>query len=107
MPRIDIDQLTENDLIDLNRRIVERLRFLHQMKAHSRMLEFRIGEQVSFRPDGREVITGILTRYNKKTVTVITDTGHQWNVAPAFLQRAEESKGLKKPDLRVIPKPEK
>ena len=107
MPRIDIDQLTESELIDLNRRIIERLRFLNQMKAHSRMLEFRIGEQVSFRPDGHEVITGILTRYNKKTVTVITDTGHQWNVAPAFLQRAEESSNIKKPDLKVIPKPEK
>jgi hypothetical protein len=107
MPRIDIDRLTETELIDLNRRVIERLRFLNQMKAHSRMLEFRIGGQVSFRPDGREVITGILTRYNKKTVTVITDTGHQWNVAPAFLQRAEESKNIKRPELKVIPKPEK
>jgi hypothetical protein len=71
------------------------------------MLEFRIGEQVSFQPDGREVITGILTRYNKKTVTVITDTGHQWNVAPTFLRKAEDSKNFHKPDLKVIPKPEK
>ena len=107
MPRIDIDQLTENELIDLNRRIVERLRFLNQMKAHSRMLEFRIGERVSFQPDGREVKTGIITRYNKKTVTVITDAGEQWNVAPSFLRSAEDSKGLKKPDLKVIPKPDK
>jgi len=107
MPRINIDQLIEAELIDLNRRIVERLRFLNQMKAHSRMLEFRIGEQVSFQPDGREVITGILTRYNRKTVTVITDTGHQWNVAPAFLRKAEDPKIINKPDLKVIPKPEK
>jgi len=105
MPRIDIDRLTENELIDLNHRIVERLRFLSQMKAHSRMLEFRIGERVSFQPDGREVITGILTRYNKKTVTVITDAGAQWNVAPALLQRPAASS--KKPDLKIIPMPEK
>jgi hypothetical protein len=38
MPRIDIDQLTEPELIDLNRRVIERLRFLNQMKAHPRML---------------------------------------------------------------------
>jgi len=51
--RIDIDKLTEADLIDLNHRIVERLRFLRQMRAHADMLEFRIGDRVEFQPDGR------------------------------------------------------
>ncbi|HEY1543739.1 MAG TPA: hypothetical protein VGG01_15110 [Xanthobacteraceae bacterium] len=41
--RIDIDQLTEAELVDLNHRVVERLRFLHQMRSHKRMLDFRIG----------------------------------------------------------------
>lgn len=41
--KIDIDKLTEAELIDLNHRIVERLRFLHQMRAHAQMLEFKIG----------------------------------------------------------------
>ena len=30
---------------------------------------------------------GLLTRYNKKTVTVITDDGRQWNVSPNLLSR--------------------
>ena len=30
---IDIDKLSEEELIDLNHRIVERLRFLNQMRA--------------------------------------------------------------------------
>ena len=30
----------------------------------------------------------MITRYNRKTVTVITDDGEQWNVAPRFLQKA-------------------
>ena len=38
---IDSDKLSENDLIDLNNRIVARLRFLNQMRAHSQMLDFR------------------------------------------------------------------
>jgi hypothetical protein len=33
----------------------------------------------------------MLVRYNKKTVTVITDEGQHWNVAPAFLRRQEPS----------------
>lgn len=38
MSAIDIDQLSDAELIDLNHRIVERLRFLKQMRAHSQML---------------------------------------------------------------------
>ena len=30
----------------------------------------------------------MLTRYNRKSVTVITDDGQQWNVSPALLSRA-------------------
>ncbi len=88
--RIDIDVLTEAELIDLNNRIVERLRFLHQMRSHKRMLDFRIGDRVSFQPEGRPTLFGTLTRYNKKTVTVVTDGGERWNVAPSFLQPSRE-----------------
>ena len=85
---IDIDKLSEEDLIDLNHRIVERLRFLNQMRAHSQMLDFKIGDRVTFQPQGRPPVVGMLTRYNKKTVTVITDSGQHWNVAPGFLRKA-------------------
>jgi len=64
--RIEIDNLTEVELSDLNHRIVERLRFLHQARAHSRMLEFSVGDKVAFKPDGYETLFGVLTRYNKK-----------------------------------------
>jgi hypothetical protein len=87
--KIDIDQLTEAELIDLNHRVVERLKLLGQMRAHTQMLEFRIGDRVSFHPDGRPPVTGMLTRYNRKTVTVITDDGQHWNVAPGLLRKAE------------------
>lgn len=84
----DIDKLTEDELIDLNNRIVARLRFLNQMRAHSQMLDFRIGDRVTFQPEGRPALFGIITRYNKKTVTVITDSGQHWNVAPGLLRKA-------------------
>jgi hypothetical protein len=85
---IDIDKLTEPELVDLNRRIAERLRFLQQMRAHKQMLAFRIGDRVAFGADGRGTVEGMLTRYNRRSVTVITDDGHQWNVSPALLSRA-------------------
>ena len=88
---INIDQLTEAELLDLNRRIVERLKMMRHVRAHVQMLEFKIGDRVSFQPAGRPAVAGMLTRYNRKTVTVITDQGEQWNVAPSLLSRAEKS----------------
>jgi hypothetical protein len=82
---IDIDKLSESELVDLNHRIVERLRFMRQARAHVAMLQFRIGERVSFQPEGRERVFGIITRYNKKSVTVVTPEGVRWNVAPGLL----------------------
>ena len=84
----DIDLLTESELIDLNHRVVARLRLLHAVRAHEEMLEFRIGDRVAFQPPGQGVVAGMLTRYNRKTVTVITDEGRQWNVSPGMLRKA-------------------
>lgn len=89
MGEIDIDALTEAELVDLNHRIVERLRVLDQLRAHRQMLTYRIGDRVSFQPDGRPPVVGMLVRYNRKSVTVITDDGQRWNVAPALLSEAE------------------
>lgn len=99
---IDIDKLTEAELTDLNNRIVARLKFLHEMKLHARMLDFSIGERVSFQPEGHPVLTGIITKYNRKTVTLITDGGQQWNVAPVFLRKAAQPENSKPATGNVI-----
>ena len=100
--RIDIDKLTEAELIDLNNRIVERLRFLSQMRAHTEMLEFKIGDRVSFQPEGHRGVVGMLTRYNRKTVTVITDDGQRWNVSPTVLRRVDDARGFKDTPPNVV-----
>ena len=101
--KIDIDKLTEPELIDLNNRIVERLRFLNQKRAHEQMLKFKIGDRVIFHPDGQSPLTGMITRYNRKTVTVITDDGQHWNVSPRFLKKvvAEDVHGNKSNVVRL------
>ena len=100
--KIDIDNLSEEELIDLNHRIIERLRFLSQMRAHSKMLDFRIGDRVTFQPEGRPPVVGMLTRYNKKTVTVITDSGQHWNVAPGLLRKAIATDSTESGKAKVI-----
>lgn len=56
------------------------------------MLDFKIGDRVSFQPDGHPVLVGMLTRYNRKTVTVVTDSGQRWNVAPGLLRQADDER---------------
>ncbi|MDP1691665.1 MAG: hypothetical protein Q8L49_06900 [Burkholderiaceae bacterium] len=86
---IDIDALSEPELIDLNRRIVERLRMVQTLRSHRQMLKFSVGQRVRFEPPGHGVLAGMITRYNRKTVTVITEDGGQWNVAPTLLRPAD------------------
>ena len=90
---IDIDKLNEAELIDLNHRVVARLKFLQQMRAHGHMLDFSIGQRVMFQPDGHPLLSGIIAKYNRKTVTVIADNGQQWRVSPQFLRRIEPQPG--------------
>jgi hypothetical protein len=102
MVTINIDELSEAELIDLNHRVVERLRFLSQMRAHSQMLDYKIGERVTFHPEGHPPLFGIVTRYNRKTVTVITDTGQHWNVAPRLLRRANSGDRSEADNAKVV-----
>jgi hypothetical protein len=100
--KIDIDKLSEAELVDLNHRVVERLRFLSQMRAHSQMLDFQIGERVTFYPEGHPALFGIVTRYNRKTVTVITEAGQHWNVAPGLLGRADSGERTHTNNAKVV-----
>jgi hypothetical protein len=101
---IDINRLTEPELVDLNNRIVARLKFLQQMRAHASMLEFSLGERVSFQPDGHPVLFGIITKYNRKSVTVITETGQHWTVAPIFLRKIKPVREAEGGQVISLPK---
>lgn len=87
--RMDIDQLNEAELVDLNHRVVARLKFMREMRAHAQMLDFRIGQRVVFQPDGYPELAGVIAKYNRKTMTVIVESGQQWRVAPGLLRPAE------------------
>ena len=104
---IDIDKLTEKELIELNHRIVERLKFLESMHAHQEMMQFKLGEQVSFEHPrhGRQV--GALIKYNKKTVSIVTEAGQQWNVSPHLVSKIKNVKSKSSHANKVVTLPGK
>ena len=94
--KIDIDSMNYDELVDLNQRIVARLKFLDSMHAHKEMMQFSVGDQVCFEPPGRSKQFGTLVKYNRKTVTVITASGQKWNVSPHLLSKVKNVKDKKK-----------
>jgi hypothetical protein len=104
---IDISQLDEAQLVELNRRIVARLKHLQEARTHLQMLSFNVGDRVRFHPPGHDPKTGVIVKYNRKTVTVVTDDHHQWNVAPVFLSRAIDADAVEVTPAPVIPLPKR
>lgn len=100
--KIDIDAMSYDDLVALNHRIVERLKFLDAMHTHKEMMQFAPGDQVAFEPPGRGKQFGTLVKYNKKTVTIITESGQRWNVSPHLLRKVKSIKGKKKNAGKII-----
>ncbi len=80
-----IRHLGEEDLRFLNRLVVERLKLIAQARSTALMSRFNIGDRVGFQASTGKWKSGIVQRLNKKTVTILTDDGHPWNVSPGFL----------------------
>ena len=82
-----INNLNEDDLLYLNRIIIERLKLISQAKSTRLMAGFAAGDRVSFQGPDSHLKKGIILRFNKKTASIRTDDGHLWNVHPGFLKK--------------------
>ena len=86
---VEIDHLNLEELYDLNKRVVGRIKRLEDMKAHLDMMAFNLGSKVSFDSKyGRQI--GTLVKFNRKTVVVLTDDGRQWKVSPGLLSAVKD-----------------
>ncbi len=86
----DIEKLSLEELNALNRRVVDRLRYLHSLKTRAQLDRFEVGDRVSFQSDGRTV-EGTVVRVNRKTLSVHTDHHSHWNIHPKFLTKVSGS----------------
>ena len=86
-----IHDLSIEELMELNHYVVEQIRFLETVHTHEQMMEFEPGSRVSFESKyGRQ--TGTLIKFNRKTVTVVTDNGQKWNISPHLLSPVKDAK---------------
>ena len=87
---INIDNMSEDELLALNRRVITRLKLIQQHNTLNSMIKFEVGQRVSFDPDGR-MRTGVLIKFNPKTVVVLTDDGQRWKVSPQLIRHLIEN----------------
>jgi len=82
----EIEILSYDELLQLNRLIVDRIKHLRASKTCLEMQQFKFGNKVEFFTDEGERITGTVAKLNKKTVGIVTDDGERWNVSPSLLK---------------------
>lgn len=83
---IDITRLSEEDLVDLNRRIVERLRLIRSARQLVQLARCTVGLQVEFTTDDGRIVQGAITKLNRKTATVCCSGSGHWRVSPSLLR---------------------
>jgi hypothetical protein len=84
---LDLTKLSEDELIELNRLIVERLQLLRSAKSLAQLARFSIGMIVELDTEDGRTIRGTIARLNQRTATVLTASG-RWRVSPSLLRTA-------------------
>ncbi len=91
---LDLTKLSESDLIESNRRIVERLQLLRSTNSLVQLARFSVGMIVEFETDNGRTISGTVARLNQRTATVVTAAG-RWRVSPSLLRAAAGPPGYR------------
>ena len=101
----DLARLSEDDLVELNRRIVERLQLLRSAKSLAQVARFSVGMVVEFDADDGRTICGTVARLNQRTVTVVAASG-RWRVSPSLLRTAAvpQARGSASPRVVALPR---
>ncbi|MBA3887276.1 MAG: hypothetical protein H0X67_16325 [Acidobacteria bacterium] len=92
--------LTEAELLDLNRRIVERLELIRSARQLTQLAHFSVGMEVELATDDGRTIRGTVARLNRQTATVGAPQG-SWRVSPSLLRPASGA------SPRIVPMPDR
>ena len=84
-----IEKLDLEDLLMLNRLIVERVNHITRIKRGMQLLKFSPGDRVRFESRDGDEMEGVVMRVNQKTVSVDTGGDGWWRVAPGMLTKIE------------------
>ena len=99
---IDISRLSEEELVALHRRIVERLQLIRSARSLTQLARFSVGAVVEFTTDDGRLVRGPISRLNRRTATVVAPSG-SWRVSPSLLRLVEADDIVDAAVKRVVP----
>ena len=79
--------MSEEDLLFLNRMVVERLNLLAQARSTVQLAQFAEGDRIEFTTSDGVVKQGVVVRLNKKTASLRRDDAQNWKVSPSLLRK--------------------
>ena len=71
---MDIDNLSYEELFELHERVIRRLRYIADMRARAVLERFSVGDRVRFDDGSGRTLAGVVSRVNRKTLTIDTPT---------------------------------
>ena len=80
-----IEEMTLDQLLDLNEVICKRIDYLRAKQDHHVMMSLRVGNQVRFASKEGKTEFGVVIKINRKTVVILTEDQRQWKVPPGIL----------------------
>ncbi|MGV8948487.1 MAG: hypothetical protein ACOH2E_03865 [Candidatus Paracaedibacter sp.] len=86
----DIENLTVQELIDLNEKVIRRLKELKSQEERKAATQFRINDIVSFTTRDNKKIIGFVTSTRKSKISIFTEDNEKWNVPPTILSPEEK-----------------
>lgn len=101
---IDLTKFSEDELIALNRRIVERLQLMRSAKNLTQLSRFSVGMVVEFDTDDGRTVSGTVARLNQRTATIVTASG-RWRVSPSLLRVLDALQASSGSGPRVVAMP--
>ena len=88
MLQINLEHLSEEELVALNRKIVTRVTQMRRERNPNEKFRFVVGDPVMFNHPNGGIGTGVVVKCNKKTIDVDGDDGTEWRVSPMSLVHA-------------------
>ena len=84
--KIDISSFTKSELLELNKLIIKRIKYLNNLDSLESLSSLNKGDIVSFE-HGNRYVMGVIMKINIKTASVLTENGEIWRVDPALLKK--------------------
>ncbi|MDP5138090.1 transposase [Rheinheimera baltica] len=84
-----IEDLTLDELHDLNELICKRIDYLRLQNDINVLTLLRLGQKVHFNaPEGQ--VFGVVIKINKKSVLVVSEDNRQWKIPPGLVRVMKE-----------------